>query len=136
MCMKSLVCLSFTTFRIFFSALSNNPVASGGVYTAIAQMQPQFQFANMPTASVGNLGFVYQYTGATGAYTQNMFYRCVYDDTLGEYKWVEVLFHATVTFDSAISGTSTNPVQNKVIKNYVDTQVQEATSGAVSDTAY
>ena len=38
--------------------------------------------------------------------------------------------------DTAMSSTSTNGVQNKVIKDYVDTQVQEATSGAVSDTAY
>lgn len=110
------------TIDSFPTALSNNPVASGGVYTAIAQMQPQFQFANMPTASASNLGFVYQYTGATGTYTQNMFYRCIYDDTLGEYKWVEVIFHATVTVDSAISGTSTNPVQNKVIKEALDTK--------------
>ena len=40
------------------------------------------------------------------------------------------------TLDTAMSSTSTNGVQNKVIKSYVDTQVQEATSGAVSDTAY
>ena len=113
------------TIDSFPTSLSNNPVASGGVYTAIAQMQPQFQFVNMPTASASNLGFVYQYTGATGAYTQNMFYRCVYDEALGEYKWVEVLFHATVTVDSAISGTSTNPVQNKVIKEALDTKQDE-----------
>ena len=110
------------TIDSFPTALSNNPVASGGVYTAIAQMQPQFQFANMPTASAQNLGFVYQYTGATGTYTQDMFYRCVYDDALGEYRWEEVIFHATVTVDSAISGTSTNPVQNKVIKEALDTK--------------
>jgi len=40
------------------------------------------------------------------------------------------------TLDTAMSDSSTNGVQNKVIKSYVDTQVQEATSGAVSDTAY
>ena len=40
------------------------------------------------------------------------------------------------TVDAAMSDSSTNAVQNNVIKNYVDTQVQEATSGAVSDTAY
>jgi len=40
------------------------------------------------------------------------------------------------TLDTAMSATSTNGVQNKVIKSYVDTQVQEATAGAVSDTAY
>ena len=40
------------------------------------------------------------------------------------------------TVDTAMSDSSTNAVQNNVIKNYVDTQVQEATSWAVSDTAY
>lgn len=40
------------------------------------------------------------------------------------------------TIDASMSDSSTNAVQNNVIKNYVDTQVQEATSGAVSDTAY
>ena len=124
------------TIDSFPTALSNNPVASGGVYTAIAQMQPQFQFANMPTASASNVGFVYQYTGVTGTYTQNMFYRCVYDDVLGEYKWEEVIFHATVTVDSAISGTSVNPVQNKVIKEALDEKqdiVQYSTMPSAQD---
>ena len=108
------------TIDSFPTSLSNNPVASGGVYTAIAQMQSQFQYSNMPTASADNLGYVYQYIGATGTYTQNMFYRCIYDDTLGEYQWKEVIFNATVTVDSAISSTSENPVQNKVIKAALD----------------
>ncbi len=40
------------------------------------------------------------------------------------------------TIDTAMSDSSTNPVQNKIIKSYVDTQVSEATAWAVSDTAY
>lgn len=40
------------------------------------------------------------------------------------------------TLDTAMSSTSTNGVQNKVIKSYVDTQVQEATAWAVSDIVY
>jgi len=108
------------TIDSFPTSLSNNPVASGGVYTAIAQMQSQFQYSNMPTASADNLGYVYQYIGTTGTYTQNMFYRCIYDDTLGEYQWKEVIFNATVTVDSAIDSTSENPVQNKVIKSALD----------------
>lgn len=40
------------------------------------------------------------------------------------------------TVDTTMSDSSTNAVQNNVIKDYVDTQVQEATSWAVSDTAY
>ena len=108
------------TIDAFPTALSNNPVASGGVYSAIASMQPQFQFANMPVPSATNLGFVYQYIGTAGTYEPNMFYRCVYKEDIGEYQWVEVIFHATVTVDSALSSTSTNPVQNKVIKEALD----------------
>ena len=40
------------------------------------------------------------------------------------------------TVDTSMSDSSTNAVQNKIIKSYVDTQVQEATSWAVSNTAY
>ena len=108
------------TIDAFPTALSNNPVASGGVYSAIASMQPQFQFTNMPVPSASNVGFVYQYIGTAGTYEPNMFYRCVYKEDIGEYQWVEVIFHATVTIDSVLSSTSTNPVQNKVIKEALD----------------
>lgn len=108
------------TIDAFPTAMSNNPVASGGVYSAIAQMQPQFQFTNMPVASQSNYGFVYQYVGNAGTYEPNMFYRCVYNTYAGEYRWEEVIFHATVTVDSELSPTSTNPVQNKVVKEALD----------------
>ena len=108
------------TIDAFPTAMSNNPVASGGVYSAIAQMQPQFQFTNMPVASESNYGFVYQYIGNAGTYEPNMFYRCVYNTYAGEYRWEEVIFHATVTVDSELSPTSTNPVQNKVVKQALD----------------
>lgn len=108
------------TIDAFPTAMSNNPVASGGVYSAIAQMQPQFQFTNMPVASESNYGFVYQYVGNAGTYEPNMFYRCVYNTYAGEYRWEEVIFHATVTVDSELSSTSTNPVQNKVVKEALD----------------
>ena len=110
------------TIDAFPTAMSNNPVASGGVYSAIAQMQPQFQFTNMPVASQSNYGFVYQYVGNAGTYEPNMFYRCVYNTYAGEYRWEEVIFHATVTVDSELSSTSTNPVQNKVVKEALDTK--------------
>lgn len=110
------------TIDAFPTAMSNNPVASGGVYSAIAQMQPQFQFTNMPTASESNYGFVYQYIGSAGTYEPNMFYRCVYNTYAGEYRWEEVIFHATVTVDNELSSTSTNPVQNKVVKEALDTK--------------
>ena len=110
------------TIDAFPTAMSNNPVASGGVYSAIAQMQPQFQFTNMPVASQSNYGFVYQYVGNAGTYEPNMFYRCVYNTYAGEYRWEEVIFHATVTVDSELSSSSTNPVQNKVVKAALDTK--------------
>ena len=110
------------TIDSFPTALSNNPVASGGVYSAVASMQPQFQFTNMPVPSATNLGFVYQYIGTAGTYDPNMFYRCVYKSDIGEYQWEEVIFHATVTIDSQLSPTSTNPVQNKVVKEALDTK--------------
>lgn len=108
------------TIDAFPTAMSNNPVASGGVYSAIAQMQPQFQFTNMPVASESNYGFVYQYVGNAGTYEPNMFYRCVYNTYAGEYRWEEVIFHATVVVDSELSATSINPVQNKVVKAALD----------------
>lgn len=108
------------TIDAFPTAMSNNPVASGGVYSAIAQMQPQFQFTNMPVASESNYGFVYQYIGNAGTYEPNMFYRCVYNTYAGEYRWEEVIFHATVTVDSELSSSSTNPVQNRVVKAALD----------------
>lgn len=40
------------------------------------------------------------------------------------------------TIDTSMSDSSTNAVQNKVIKSYVDTQISEATAWAVSDIAY
>ena len=110
------------TIDSFPTAMSNNPVSSGGVYNAIANMQPQFQFSNMPNPSASNLGFIYQYTGASGTYETNMFYRCIYDYPLGEYRWEEVIFHATVTVDSELSSVSTNPVQNMVVKAAIDTK--------------
>lgn len=108
------------TIDAFPTSMSNNPVASGGVYSAIAQMQPQFQFTNMPVASESNYGFVYQYVGNAGTYEPNMFYRCVYNTYAGEYRWEEVIFHATVTVDSELSSSSTNPVQNRVVKAALD----------------
>lgn len=38
--------------------------------------------------------------------------------------------------DTSMSNTSKNGVQNRVIKDYVDEQISEATAGAVSDIAY
>ena len=110
------------TFDSTPTSTSTNPVTSGGVYTALSQKQEQIQYSTMPTASADNLGQIYQYIGSTATYTQGRFYRCVYDSTNDEYSWEEVSFSATITIDSAIDSTSTNPVQNAVISTALDTK--------------
>ena len=69
----------------------------------------------MPTASALNEGKTIYYTGATsGNYVQNTFYTCV--NNSGTYTWTSAS-PKQVSVDSALSETSTNPVQNKVIAN-------------------
>ena len=72
-------------------------------------------FTTMPTASALNEGKTIYYTGATsGNYVQNTFYTCV--NNSGTYTWTSAS-PKQVSVDSALSETSTNPVQNKVIAN-------------------
>lgn len=44
----------------------------------------------MPTASADLLGKIYQFVGATGAYTNGFFYKCVPGETAGTYEWTPV----------------------------------------------
>ena len=46
------------------------------------------QIDTLPTASADNLGKIYEYTGATGTYTNGVFYQCVFDGT--DYSWAVV----------------------------------------------
>ena len=47
------------------------------------------QVAVLPTAAIGELGKIYQYTGATTAdYTHGYFYECIYDGA--NYEWVNI----------------------------------------------
>lgn len=72
-------------------------------------------FTTMPKASALNEGKTIYYTGATsGNYVQNTFYTCV--NNSGTYTWTSAS-PKQVSVDSALSATSTNPVQNKVITN-------------------
>lgn len=70
-------------------------------------------FTSMPSASALNEGKTIYYTGATsGGYVQNTFYTCTKSGST--YSWTSAS-PKQVSVDSALSETSTNPVQNKVI---------------------
>lgn len=72
-------------------------------------------FTSMPSASARNEGKTIYYTGATsGNYVQNTFYTCTKSGST--YSWTSAS-PKQVSVDSALSTTSTNPVQNKVITN-------------------
>lgn len=60
----------------------------------ISGKQDVIQFATMPTASVDNLGKVYQYIGATdNTYTKGHFYTCITDaQETPTYSWQEISF--------------------------------------------
>ncbi len=71
------------------------------------------QYNEMPTPSIDWVGKIIQYTGTTTAdYTRGYFYECIYD---GTYKWRFISGGSTIDVDTAISSTSTNPVENRVI---------------------
>ena len=54
------------------------------------ELQSQIQYDELPTAASGNLGKIYQYTGATTAdYKKGYWYQCRYDSGTGTYYWVQ-----------------------------------------------
>lgn len=67
----------------------------------------------MPTASADNVGTQVTYVGATdSSYTKGYTYECQLNNNV--YSWVHI--GATeITVDSALSSTSTNPLQNKKV---------------------
>lgn len=83
------------------------------------------QYEVMPIASATYLGKIVQYTGATDTYTKGYFYLCSETST-DVYEWVNINVQAGGgsggTVDTEMSDTSTNAVQNKVIKAYVDSK--------------
>lgn len=83
------------------------------------------QYNVMPIASATYLGKIVQYTGTTDVYTQGYFYLCSETST-DVYEWVNINVQAGGgsggTVDTEMSDTSTNAVQNKVIKAYVDSK--------------
>lgn len=83
----------------------------------------------MPEPSAELNGKIVQYVGETDVYTQGYFYKCIETD-VDYYEWVNISVQSGGggggDIDTQMSDTSTNAVQNKVIKNYVDSQVSQA----------
>ena len=112
---------------------STNYVTSGGVYAAIYTKQDTMQFNTMPTASAEFSGKIIQYVGVSDStYINGYFYKCIREivDENEFYSWEIIRYSPTV--DSAISSSSTNPVQNKVIKEELDTKVDKAVGKGLS----
>lgn len=80
-----------------------------------------FQYTSMPSAVASLEGRVLQYVGeTTGDYTSGAFYKCVLLDN-GEYDWVNQLQKTEI--DTALSTTSENPVQNKVVTSAINSKI-------------
>lgn len=71
-------------------------------------------FSTMPAPSSLNAGQIVLYTGETGTYTKGKFY--ISTGTAWE---LSEASPETVVVDSALSSTSTNPVQNKVVNSAI-----------------
>lgn len=96
------------------------------------------QVDTLPTAGADELGKVYQYIGSTTlVYTHGYFYECVSDGAgTPTYSWSEVSVQesgSTITVDSAMSDSSVNPVQNKVITSALGNKVDKHQTGGVDD---
>lgn len=91
------------TFDTSPTSGSGNPVTSGGVYTAIAAKQDKLTFDTTPTS------------GSTNPVTSG-----------GVFSAINAI--PSITVDSALSSTSTNPVQNKVINTALSNKMDKVTS--------
>lgn len=87
------------------------------------------QVTEMPEPVAEFVEKIVQYVGTTDVYTQGYFYKCTETDT-DVYEWVNISVQSGGggggDIDTQMSDTSTNAVQNKVIKAYVDSQVSSA----------
>ena len=80
------------------------------------------QYINMPVAGQQWVGRIIQYIGSTvGGYIQGYFYICVQSGQ--SYAWENIVVQRDITVDDAMSDSSTNPVQNMVVKGAIDTAV-------------
>lgn len=103
-----------------------------GAIDSSAQGRLIGSFSELPAPSTLNQGQIVLYTGATtNEYTKGKYY--VSNGT----KWViSDASPSTVTVDSTLSDSSTNPVQNKVIKAALDGKVSVETGKGLSTNDY
>ena len=77
------------------------------------------QYSTLPTAAAQWVNKIVQYVGSTASgRTQGYFYKC--NQSGSTYSWGAINVQANLTVDSAMSTTSTNPVQNKIAKAAID----------------
>ena len=80
------------------------------------------QYSTLPTAGAQWVNKIVQYVGSTSSgKTQGYFYKCTQSGS--SYSWgaINVQAATVITVDSAMSNSSTNPVQNKIVKAAIDT---------------
>ena len=91
------------------------PIAGLGTY----DINDLKQYTTLPTASSANEGSVVQYVGTNSTdYVIGGIYQCRLNEDDDSYDWV--LLTQEIEVDDAISSTSENPVQNKVLKAALD----------------
>ncbi len=91
------------------------PIAGLGTYDVSVLKQ----YTTLPTASSANEGSVVQYVGTDSTdYLIGGIYQCQLNEDDDSYDWI--LLTQEIEVDDAISSTSENPVQNKVIKAALD----------------
>lgn len=122
--------------RILNNTYENPEVVSSirALQTAVDNITAQSigavqQFSTMPQNPSGYTNQIAQYVGATtSTYTQGYFY--ISNGT----QWVPIKTQQDpqIAVDTAVNASSTNPVENKAIKEYVDSAVSNATN-AVSN---
>ena len=84
------------------------------------------QVDTMPTASVDELGKIYQFIGITGTYTNGYFYKCVYDSQTTTYDWEEIRtqdsYFKNETYSQVEIGDLTNLPDNTkdIVENISD----------------
>ena len=101
------------------------PIAGLGTY----DINDLKQYTTLPTASSANEGSVVQYVGTNSTdYVIGGIYQCQLNESDDSYDWV--LLTQEIEVDDAISSTSENPVQNKVIKSALD---NKADSSAITN---
>ena len=112
------------------SDTSTNAVQNKVIKAYVDSKENTIQVSEMPEPSAELADKIVQYVGETDTYTQGYFYKCAETDN-DVYEWVNISVQSGGgggggDIDTQMSDTSTNAVQNKVIKQYVDSQVSQA----------